>query len=346
MHSRSTQDILTLANQTATTLIRLPEFEAANAGVHEAFMRLNMPHASIVGDQPDETWVLIERQSIVGNFSLWYCDTPDLNGKSVGFIGHYYAKNRRLASELLAAATGFLKQYGCKIAIGPVDGNTWRRYRLVCGTTGVKGFLMEPESPMEYPGHFIDSGFESIATYSSAIMEVKPNFLDEGRRATKTLGNLEQVSIRSIDMNRFERELISIYGIACDAFADAFLYSEISELEFITRYRQLEGIVNPDLVLIAEYGNQPVGFMLAVPDPANSNSAVKTVIAKTIGRIKDNRLNGLGRLLMAECHVRAYKLGFSNMIHALYKDDNSSSNYSTIHDAHVFRRYAVYGKEL
>ena len=313
---------------------------------HAAFMKQNLPHASIDGDLPDETWMVVEFEKIVGHFSLWYCDTPDLDGKCVGFIGHYIAANKSVSSRLIASATRLLKSYGCQLAVGPVDGNTWRRYRFVCGTTGVKSFIMEPENPMEFPGHFLDAGFKPIATYSSSILDVKPNFLEDSKISTRDETLRKGLAIRSIDMNRFEQELRSIYGIACDAFSDAFLYAEISELEFVTRYRHLRSIVNPELVLIAEYDNHPVGFMLAFPDLANSNASSKTVIAKTIGRIKDDRLIGLGSRLMAECHARADKLGFSNMIHALYKDDNCSSAYSSIHDAQVFRQYAVYGKGL
>ena len=242
MHARSKLNTQILSKDPTRNLVRFPEFEAAHAGSHAAFMTKHLPHASVERDQPDETWIQLEDGIIVGHFSLWYCETPEVKGKSVGFIGHYYAKNRRFAESLLASATSLLKRYGCQLAVGPVDGNTWRRYRLVCGTTGVKSFLMEPENPMEYPGHFIDGGFKTIATYSSSVLEVKRNFLEDGKRPRTADGQLASVSIRSIDMNRFEQELHNIYGIACDAFADAFLYSEISELEFVTRYKQLRTI--------------------------------------------------------------------------------------------------------
>jgi L-amino acid N-acyltransferase YncA len=332
-----------------TELFRLSEFESRFSKVqHRAFLNKHLPHVNVELDAADETWLLLDEETIAGHFSLWYCETPALNGKTTGFVGHYYAKNGEVGKQLLDAASGLLKEYGCEFVVGPVDGNTWRRYRLVCGTTTVPRFLMEPENPMEYPGHFIESGFEAIATYSSSIMDVQPQFLDAAKTEASPEESriLSRVTIRPVDLDNFENELHTIYGIACDAFGDAFLYAEISELEFIARYNRLRQIVNPELVLIAEYNKHAVGFILAVPDPANSNSSIKTVIAKTIGRIKDDRFRGLGALLMAECHRRADKLGFSRMIQALYKDDNSSSIYSTLHNAHVFRKYAVYGKQL
>lgn len=325
-------------------IVKLAELESMRGieSYHD-FVKTALPQADMQMDAADETWVKLENGVIVGHFSLWYCDTPDYEGKSAGYVGHYYSKTPAVGTEILEAAARLLKIYGCKIAIGPVDGNTWRRYRLACGTTGIPKFLLEPDNPMDYPKHFLDSGFQTIATYSSSILEVKPNFVDALNMESMMLPG---VTIRSINLGQFEEELRKIYGIACDAFGDAFLYSEISETEFIQRYKKLRPIVNPELVLIAEQNDHAVGFLLAVSDPANSNNAIKTVIAKTIGRIKDDRYHGLGVRLMAECHARAARLGFSNMIHALYKDDNNSSIYSTIHDANVFRKYAVYGKYL
>ena len=327
---------------------------SGKAEVYQQFLKQNLTHVDMRLDSPDESWVQTDdHQKVVGHFSIWYCETPLVDGKTSGFVGHYYAKNATVGKKLLHLACKLLGCHGCKIAVGPVDGNTWRRYRLVCGTTGIPRFMMEPQNPMDYPTHFLDAEFTTLATYSSSILDTKSDFVQSSEPPvgeTKTLTSqskiLPNTRIRPINLDNFERELIDIYGIACDAFAENFLYSEISEFEFLARYKPLMPLVVPDLILIAEHERQPVGFVMAVPDPANSNCVVKTAVVKTIGRIQDDRFRGLGRLLMTECHMRAERLGFTSLIHALYKDDNTSSAYSTIHDAQVFRRYAVYGKNL
>jgi L-amino acid N-acyltransferase YncA len=327
---------------------------SGKAEAYKQFLNQNLSHVDMRLDSPDESWVQIDDDNkVVGHFSIWYCETPMVDGKTSGFVGHYYARNAVVGKKLLHLACKLLGCHGCKIAVGPVDGNTWRRYRLVCGTTGIPRFVMEPQNPMDYPTHFLDAGFTTLATYSSSILDTKSDFVqsletsvDQPKSFTRQSKTLENTSIRPINLDNFERELIDIYGIACDAFAENFLYSEISEFEFLARYKPLMPLVVPDLILIAEHERQPVGFVMAVPDPANSNCVVKTAVVKTIGRIQDDRFRGLGKLLMSECHMRAERLGFTSLIHALYKDDNTSSAYSTIHDAQVFRRYAVYGKNL
>lgn len=315
--------------------------------LYQEFLKSKLPHVNMWLDSPDASWVCFDNANkVIGHFSIWYCETPLVNGKTTGFIGHYYAKDAVVSKQLLSLASRLLALLGCQIAIGPVDGNTWRNYRFVSGTSDTPRFIMEPQNPMDYPGHFISAGFNVIATYSSSILDVKTDFVDPDSTQSSVSKDVADVTIRPIDLQNFERELLDIYGIACDAFSDNFLYSEISEVEFLARYKPLLPLVVPDLILIAEYDQQPVGFVMAVPDPANSNCTVKTAVVKTIGRIQDDRFHGLGKRLMTECHTRADKLGFTNLIHALYKDDNSSSAYSTIHDAQVFRQYAVYGKTL
>jgi len=335
------------ALKTDMNVLRLSDADSSVRNFHPEFVKQNLPHVDLELDSPDETWIqLDESKNIVGHFSLWYCETPTLGRKTVGYIGHYYAKTFTVGKNILMRASELLKGYGCQLAVGPVDGNTWRRYRLVSGTADVPKFLLEPENPLEYPAHFIDAEFETLSTYSSSILDVKPQFVDEATMEKLNAGELRRVTIRAIDLNNFDRELRTIYGIACDAFEDNFLYSEISEFEFIQRYHKMKPVVIPQLVLIAEHEKHPIAFALAVPDPTLSNNSVKTAILKTVGRIKDDRFKGLGLKLIAECHAAADKLGFSRMIHALYRDDNISSTYSTASDAQVFRRYAVYGKIL
>lgn len=330
----------------ALGFLRTSDIQTANLKQsYQAFLISSLPHVDMRLDSPDESWIRFDDSNqVTGHFSIWYCDTPVVSEKTSGFIGHYYAKDSFFSKQMLRLACQLLRRLDCEIAVGPVDGNTWRRYRFVSGTSDVPKFILEPHNPMDYPGHFLNAGFKSLATYSSSILDVKPDFVNETGSTAEH--GVADVVIRPIDLNNFERELLDIYGIACDAFADNFLYSEISEFEFLARYKPLLPLAVPDLILIAEFENQPVGFVMAVPDPANSNCTVKTAVVKTIGRIQDDRFRGLGRRLMAECHSRADKLGFTNLIHALYKDDNTSSVYSTMHDAQVFRQYTVYGKYL
>ena len=103
----------------------------------------------------------------------------------------------------------------------------------------------------------------------------------------------------------------------------------------------------PELVLIAERGGVPVGFVFAVPDhlQAGRGEPVTTIVLKTIAVLPERPLGGLGRLLAWECEQRAAALGFTRSIHALMPSRSKSSNISSDH-ATVFRRYALLARAL
>ena len=51
----------------------------------------------------------------------------------------------------------------CTIAIGPVDGNTWQRYRLITEPGTEPPFFLEPDNPDAWPGQFTAAGFTPLA---------------------------------------------------------------------------------------------------------------------------------------------------------------------------------------
>jgi hypothetical protein len=63
--------------------------------------------------------------------SLWWGDPPPLPGERVGVVGHYAAAGDHDARLLLAAACSTLRERGRTLAVGPMDGSTWHRYRFV-----------------------------------------------------------------------------------------------------------------------------------------------------------------------------------------------------------------------
>src|SRR5947209_5110735 len=76
--------------------------------------------------------------------SLWWKGTP---GHGVGLIGHYAAADGESASRLLHLACRKLAERGCTLAIGPMDGSSHRRYRLLSDRGDEPGFFLEPDNP-------------------------------------------------------------------------------------------------------------------------------------------------------------------------------------------------------
>lgn len=299
---------------------------------------------------PDGHWVLLEDGAIAARCSLWWTQTPTLPDQQLGVIGHY-AATETAGAGLLQKATETLHEQGCTFAIGPMDGNTWRRYRLVSGSPPSEvgewpPFFLEPQNPLVWNQSFQDAGFTPFATYSSALNadlnQRDPRMARVGRRL-KTAG----VKVRSLNLNQFDAELQQIYTLSRESFQQNLLYSPISAPEFLTQYAAIKPYVQPDLVLLAEHGSQLVGFVFAIPDllQAQRGEAIDTVIVKTVAAQPGRAYAGLGSFLVDQVQAIAQSLGYHRAIHALMYDGNPSRNISQ-RFAIPIRHYTLYGKTL
>jgi GNAT superfamily N-acetyltransferase len=155
------------------------------------------------------------------------------------------------------------------------------------------------------------------------------------------------IIIRSFRLDEFRQELRRIFAVSCESFQQNFLYSPITEAEFLEQYDGVEPLIQPDLVLLAEQGEQPVGFCFSIPDYLEKKrlGRIETLIIKTLAIRKERRLGGLGGLLVQRCEQQAFKQGFRRIIHALMHESNVSTRIAR-GQARVIRHYALYARPL
>jgi GNAT superfamily N-acetyltransferase len=294
---------------------------------------------AVVAHAPDEKLLL----DGAARCSLWWRNVPAYGDERVGLLGHYMAVDAAAALEVLSLAGARLRETGCTLAIGPIDGSTWRRYRLLTQRGDEPPFFLEPDNPDDWPAHWAGAGFEPIAHYYSALLDdLTP---PAGLRAAEL--SAQGYSIQAIDPSRLEAGLQTIWAIAIDAFARNFLYTPISRQEFVDGYKKLLPVIEPRLVLVAEHGGRPVGFCFAVPDvlAARRGATRRTVIMKTLGIVRAHAGRGLGRLLFWRTLDAAAALGFQRAILALMHEANPSRRFGGPR-ARDFRRYTLYAKPL
>jgi GNAT superfamily N-acetyltransferase len=308
---------------------------------------LHLDPAVLGRDAPDAHWMLPEeRRALRARCSLWWTRTPSLLDHRVGLIGHYAARDAAGASLLLERACRELAGRGCSVVVGPMDGSTWRRYRFVTERGSEPTFFLEPDNPDDWPDHFLALGFQPIAHYFSAV---NCDLSREDPRVSYIADRLsaQGIRIRPLDPRRIEDDLRRIYAVSAVSFRNNFLYTPVAEADFLAQYRALLPVLRPELVLIAETADQPVGFIFAVPDlkQAERGHPIDTVIVKTLAVLPERAHAGLGSLLLAVCQRTASQLGYMRAIHALMHEQNASRNLSRRY-AHPMRRYALFGKAL
>lgn len=281
--------------------------------------------------------------------SLWWQTPLQLAGRRVGCIGHYAAEDQGAAAQLLVAACRHLTAVGCEVAVGPLDGSTFRAYRLVTVRSfdGVAAppFLWEPDNPDTWPQDFLAAGFTGCAEYVSALARLDgpdPQFAQLTPPLTAA-----GFRLRMLDAAAFDDELARIYPLVMEAFAPNLLFAPIPREEFLAQYAPVRALLRSELVWLVDQGEETVGFLMALPDfaQAQRGEAVDTVILKTLAVRPALAGRGLGSWLAAAVHTQAAALGYRRAIHALMHRDNLSRRISA-HTAQVMRRYDLFARRL
>lgn len=283
---------------------------------------------------------------LLARCSLWTARDARGMPTATGLIGHYAARDSDAGADILEHALKLHQSDWCERVIGPMDGSTWHRYRLLTERGTEPTFFLEPDNPDDWPTHFTNAGFVPLATYTSALNSdlgrIDPR--SDGRRAEFERSGM---TMRTFDVDRFEVDLAAIHELSLVAFARNFLYSPITLDAFLASYAPIRPHLVPELVLLAEHDGQLVGFIFGIPDlmEAARGEPGRTVIVKSMAVRPAYGGKGLGGLLMDACQRAARKLGFKRAIHALMRETNRSRIISARYGTTI-RRYTLYEKRL
>lgn len=302
---------------------------------------------SLLREAPDAHWALLDAHDVLAaRCSLWWKQVPQYPPHRLGVIGHYAAANALQGIDLLKQACGRLAASGCTLVVGPMDGNTWRRYRFITERGSEPAFFLEPDNPDDWPRHFEAADFSPLATYISAL---DSNLAQPDARIAAGMEQIAAagISVRHANSARMEDELRRVYEMSLASFQKNFLYTPIEEAEFLVQYRKVLPYVRPELLLLAERDDQPVGFLFALPDvlKPQRQEPNDTVIIKTVAVVPQFSGMRLGSLLVARAQQIAHELGFKRAIHALMHESNRSRNISQ-HTAFHMRRYTLFSRQL
>ena len=283
----------------------------------------------------------------------------DESGLPYGMIGFFEARRGEAVGELFREAVAWLREAGAGTVLGPMDGDTWHRYRLNVGPFGDPPFLLEPYNPPYYEPMWRANGFAPLERYFSKRVEPSAvvAHLEEKRRTALASG----YRLRPIDMKRFRQELGTIYELSRRIFAGNFLYTEISEEEFVSLYAGARALIDPDLVVFAHApSGEEVGFLFAYPDRFRAVAAMKgergllaklrflrhrkevnAVDFKTLGVLREHRRSGVAAALFHEGHRQTVEKGYPFANHCLFREGNPSGDLDG-GAGRVMRTYVLY----
>ena len=187
-------------------------------------------------------------------------------GPGVGNWGFFEAEDADVASELIAAAEGWLRDKKMVRSLGPLSLSIWEEPGLLVQghdhpSTVLMGYHNAAYGPwIESAGY---AGVKDLYTYQIPIDVPFPPLV---QRITASGERNERIVIRKVDKKNFDAEAAIILSILNDAWSGNWGFVPITDAEVAHTGKQLKPIVFNDLIRIAEVDGEPVAFMMTWPD--------------------------------------------------------------------------------
>ncbi len=199
-------------------------------------------------------------------------------GPGAGMFGYFDAADEAVAHALLRAAEDWLRGQGMDRAIGPISMSIWEEPGLLVSGQDHTPMIMMGHHPEIYQ-HWIESaGYARAKTLLTYDLDVTVGFPPLIRRIVQSGQRNERISLRPVDLSRWDEEVETILAILNDAWSNNWGFIPFTNAEIAYAGKKLKPIIHPQINLIAEVDGKPVAFMLTLPD-------INDVLRKVNGRL-------------------------------------------------------------
>ncbi|MBU0479716.1 MAG: hypothetical protein KKG47_01310 [Proteobacteria bacterium] len=292
-------------------------------------------------------------------------EIPVGESDKIGLIGFFESlDNPKTVKSIFDRAGAWLTERGITKIVGPMDGDTWHKYRFNVGPHDRPPFLMEPYNPPYYPKLWEEYGFEPLAGYLSRHIPELAGALPGLEKFYKRCVR-NGFSFRSFRKADYNSELDILYDLSREIFSENFYYTEITRKSFRELYARAGAIIREDLIWFAlDLNKQYCGFAFALPDYYEAVRSLRgrtdifsklrfifnrrkarDLNVKSLGVLKKYQGSGLGPALTYKAYLEGFNLGFPSANMCLIHEANSSARLDGGR-SELSRRYLLYQKLL
>jgi GNAT superfamily N-acetyltransferase len=203
----------------------------------------------------------------------------EFTGERVGFFGFFECvEDLEVAASLMDNAESWLRERGSVVIRGPYNFSTNEE----CGFLA-DGFDRVPAIMMPYTRpYYLDLmdrlGYEPVRNLLAYEYQYEGHIPEHITRVSQRVRERTGVTVRPIDMKRFEHDVATAFGIYNAAWEDNWGFVPMTEEEFRFQAADLKTAIDPSIVLIVEKDGEAIAFSLALPD-------LNVVLKKMGGRL-------------------------------------------------------------
>ncbi|MES2723418.1 MAG: dATP pyrophosphohydrolase, partial [Pseudomonadota bacterium] len=224
-------------------------------------------------------WLAVNSGRDVGRISAQIDRLNPQTKEGIGNFGMLAAEDDpEVFAALFAAAEDWLRERGCKVSLGPVNLSTNEEVGLLVeGRDTPPMFMMSHDAP-HTAARIEGQGYvkaKDIFAYQCSVADDLPAPIL--RRIRKGLP--EGVTLRTLDMTRFNTEVDTLTGILNDAWAGNWGFTPTTPAETRALANTLKLLVDKRLTWFADIDGEPAGFIILLP---NINEAIADLRGKLL----------------------------------------------------------------
>jgi GNAT superfamily N-acetyltransferase len=294
-------------------------------------------------------------------------------GPGTGFWGMFEAEDQNAAKALINAAEDWLRGKGMTRALGPVSLSIWEEPGLLVKGHDHSPTVLMGHHPARYQQWIEAAGYTEAKKLLTYELDVSKRFPPLVNRIVENGEKNPRIRIRKVNKAKFAEEAAIILAILNDAWSDNWGFIPLTQPEIDDVGKKLKPLVFEDLIMIAELDDEPVAFMVTLPDLNEVLKPLKGALlpfgwaklllwlrrpkARTmrvplmgvVKRLQSSRMASQLAFMMIEYIRRAAvaNYGASRGEIGWILDDNQGMNaIADAIDSRVNREYAIYQKPL
>jgi GNAT superfamily N-acetyltransferase len=300
-------------------------------------------------------------------------DDPNYNKlheTNVGCFGLFESiDDHDVVAALFDAASDWLRKKGRAEVMGPIDYST----NYVCGLL-IDGFQHPPtvltaHNPRYYAALIEGCGFAKAKDWFAWWFSEYPAPAQRLRKIAEARAGKYGVKIRPINLKDIEGEGRRIRAIYNQAWQKNWGFVPFTEAEIDHMAKEMKPLVVAPATLLAEIGDQPLGFVIAIPD---INVALRHINGRlttfgfpigllkllyyrlktrtgrlvALGVVEKYRRAGIAEMLVLHVMDEAFRRGFTGELSMTLEDNVMVNRFIESMGAAKYKTYRIYNRPL
>jgi len=289
------------------------------------------------------------------------------HNEKVVFFGFYESINDfDVAKALLDKVCEWGKERGMNILRGPVNTSLNDECAFL-----LEGFDSPPVIMMPYnPPYYIDLmekyGLKKARDLYAFFMEQNEKAEERMRTIAQKARNQTNIKLRSVDLKKVDEEAKKIKYIYNQGWENNWGFVPWTEKEMDHMAKKLKQIADPDIIIMAEENEKPVGFAFALPNYNEvlkdmngrlfpfgfiklllNRKKIKGIRVLVFGILKEYRMTGLSYLLYSKLYKDGLDKGYEWAETSWQLEDNEAVNKFVMSvGGRIYKKYRIYEKNI